>query len=707
MKNALKTCLFTVLAATTLVGCGPKAEPTWTEQQQKTMSDNLYGLVLPYLNVEGLKVSWDSEYEQLTISGGKVDENVLANYASKFESAKGWSDMTVYPESGKPLQYSFEIEAQVENDYRVVWLAFCALNSKNEEAKSGKFYLQALDPYAYAYPEEEIDEFLQGSFTAITGLVEFESHHYYLDETHLECYAKGATSDDAGYSAQLTAAGWTVVNGKDSDGYYNAVSSDDMFSIAYLVIGNYLYIYFDATPVYPSDEAIARVFADYTVYGATPYSFPKFEVSGAKYQLCEDSWNLLYIMFESYESLGGMINVYNVTKEDMDQYAAKLEEDNWVVKTDVYGDYYAKKNTETGLYSISVVDYLEDYNYIELGFKLIPAEPYLASWPTEKIAESLTSYVTETLPAFEGQGAIGYQFEEGAVTVVLEEGKGQAALESYEATLVAAEFTKDDNDIYTSKNGQINASVKLTDLGDLVIEFSETPSAWNAERISSALSNLFDATDVVPEFVLEGATFRYSISGEEDAATFQIAVNLPEGTTGTDAVELYQGVLTEAEYVDGGEDSYGDKIFISPNDQFVVCAWASNWENDLIYIDIYVPEQSETSFPAAKINEAFGVENVFPEVESEGLTFFIDYDDAHYGMIYGEAEGETTEAVEAFATALETALTANGFTVDEMGYYNKTIGDCTASVGFEISEDDPTILGLEFYYYNESEVEPV
>ena len=76
---------------------------SWTEEEAKIMSDNLYGIVLPYTGFEESVVTYDAQRESLFIQGGTLTNSSLADYA-KLMVAASFTSLTETAYIYHPMQ---------------------------------------------------------------------------------------------------------------------------------------------------------------------------------------------------------------------------------------------------------------------------------------------------------------------------------------------------------------------------------------------------------------------------------------------------------------------------------------------------------------------------------------------------------------------------------------------------------------------------
>ena len=493
MKKSIKTLTFGLLTVGMLAGCNkPSPAADWTAEQKSIMSEHLHGVVLPFFKSDAT-VKYESQYDEVVITAD-VAGTETKDYGAKFTAADGWeniSDQYDVPAAAMgETFFAFQKAVTVTEGTRYISLQFASMAGQEFSAE-GKFTLYASDPFTYDWPAEAWAEVIAHYFEDATDVVppiQADRYEPYAPQSGgfaTFCYME-STTQDAGYSAILTQAGWDVQEEKDEDGYFVAVAPSGLFAVAYLYVSSMgsLNIWLAPAPAktydaFPS-EALAATIAAYAEDGAVAFEFPVFAKEGAKFTYEEDELNDMYIDYGVPEYAGAIITAAPVVEADYTAYKAAFVTASWDVVDAARGTgFTATKDIEdVGTASIDV-SYAD--GEIEITVYIIPKPFPAAEWPAAEVAAFLASedVKTDSLPAANFEGA-SYNFYTNfgtGVTVIVAEEEVANAMAAYGATLVEAHFTYDEESkTYTSPNGEFY--VKLyegTDGGfDIDITFPKT-----------------------------------------------------------------------------------------------------------------------------------------------------------------------------------------------------------------------------------------
>ena len=281
MKKSFKTLTLGLLTIGMLAGCGQKPAPTWSSEDAKTMSDNLYGVVLPFVSLENPEVKFDSENDQVVVTGGELESTAIASYAQKFTVADGWTDIT--PENA--AYYAFEKQALNDKGAKR-WVAVQFGNEEYEPASSGdntgplqadgdepaggegqgeaakatRFAIYATDPYDYEFPLEDLQKAIKkmcGEENVNLPVFQADRYEnvYYTSESDGKEYlyysfAFADSTCEATYKAQFEDAQYGFTVAANSQGGYDAYNRSQGFVVhfeysskdggMYVEINNYL-----------------------------------------------------------------------------------------------------------------------------------------------------------------------------------------------------------------------------------------------------------------------------------------------------------------------------------------------------------------------------------------------------------------------------------------------------------------------------------
>ena len=476
MKKSIKTLTFGLLTVGMLAGCNkPAPVADWTAEQKSIMSEHLHGVVLPFFKSDAT-VKYESQYDEVVITAD-VAGTETKDYGAKFTAADGWEDITdqynVPAAAMRETFFAFQRAVTVTEGTRYISLQFASMVGQEFSAE-GKFTLYANDPFTYDWPADEWAEVIAHYFEDATDVVppiQADRYEPYAPQSGgfaTFCYME-STTQDAGYSAILTQAGWDVQEEKDEDGYFVAVAPSGLFAVAYLYVSSMgsLNIWLAPAPAktydaFPS-EALAATIAAYAEDGAVAFEFPVFAKEGAKFTYEEDELNDMYIDYGLPEYAGAIITAAPVVEDDYTAYKAAFVTASWTVEDAARGTgFTATKDIEdVGTASIDV-SYAD--GEIEITVYIIPKPFPAAEWPAEEVAAYLASedVKTDSLPAADFEGA-SYNFFTvfgAGVTVIVAEEEVANAMAAYGAALLEAHFTYDEESkTYTSPNGEFYVTI--------------------------------------------------------------------------------------------------------------------------------------------------------------------------------------------------------------------------------------------------------
>ena len=450
-------------------------EPTWNKVDADLMKEHLFGEVLPYLDKENLIVKYDSEFQELTITGGVIENDDLAKYASKYVVKDGWEggDISAANKLEEDTVFEFEKMIATTEGKRFVNVRFYALDAEEHYSKTGSFFLSAVSPYEYEYPEETIKSFVKAYFDSDISIPKKEGDYYEFSYQYacLSIYYE-SNEPDGGYSSLLTTNNWTV---KDElvDDYYFATSPDKKYVVRYLYLPKYgaLDIYFDTAKEFPSD-VINAFFTKYSVSGVT---IPTYEGALGGFTFIEDSKNQQYIDAGYPENIHGTLFCYSASEESYNNYLDKLEGLNWEINRKTQ---YASATfmLSDSIYTMELA-YRENDNATEITIYGYLEPKGTPSWPD--ISDYLGPNVTDTIPMFEGD-YIGFNILDDAwgtaIYVQVTKGTETSCVEQYKATLLKNKYTfayKDalGDSYYYSPNHQICVGVYYATAGSITIPF--------------------------------------------------------------------------------------------------------------------------------------------------------------------------------------------------------------------------------------------
>ena len=641
----------------------------WTEEESKIMSDHLNGEVLPFTGFEESVVSYDTTEKMVLIQGGAKEDGYVATYAAKLV-AKGYEK---YFENANAAGYEKEFSTANGLRHVYVYVGF----------DNDQLLIQAYDPYVYAFPTAFATQIASYYFDSAVVVPAITADYYLADSDYLciRCYLT-ATSDDAGYSALLRTANWTIQPEKDDQGYYIAVSPDQKYAVAYSYFDGALRIYIE--PVGFWNSAVINDF--FTKYGGEPVNIPALNIEGAQYQFTEWSNNEMAYYYEAYEYIHAFMAIYGAKETDLAKYEAILKEAGWDV---INADGLYTATLEIADKGIARIEFSFNTQIngilITIYFKLDPIPEKV--FPSEAIAALLGEEVTDVVPAYTGanKGFTVLDDEAGtAVMVYVEGGTELDAVKAYQATLKEAEYTEAGGDAYgdmryLSKNGQILVTPYYATSGSFTIAFKAAPYlAWPANLIANAFPN---AQDTVP-VVNDALEYVYQKSGR----LINVACTFKNSDDAKAALANYIIALDEAEYTLLGADNSGDPHYDSKNSEFEICPYVAS---STLYVSIYGPKESESLWPIDKLTEWYGEEiaKAIPAYDKGSKYEFFESKAFNEIMVTTE---DADEAVEEYIAILTTA----GFTTT----YEDDLGDThyvKGNIDITPWAEDDTVMDID------------
>ena len=300
------------------------------------------------------------------------------------------------------------------------------------------------------------------------------------------------------------------------------------------------------------------------------------------------------------EYMSAYIEIDGATDEDFASYANALLADGWTV-SDLELDEdeevataakVAVKSVDTYCYKIEFYSWsLDGLTGVSIRYYISPEELPSTIWPAEKIAEAISNFFDseDVLPAYTGEGAIGYKTNGNYVFIYAEEGKAEEVAEAYAKILLDAGYTKADEDEYypsflspseefvvviSANTYSDQVEVYLTNVPEPVLTYEEFPSERMAELLPG--KDVFPALDGADSYVVVASVYEYDTYGT-------IACKFTEGDGNAifaSYVEKLKG-LGFTEY----DDAYGLR-YKSPNGEYVIGVELESYES-YFFINLY------------------------------------------------------------------------------------------------------------------------
>lgn len=478
----------------------------WSEAEENAMKEHLYGVVLFPTEVEDMEATWDARYGQITIEGGWAEDNQLAEYASQYTAEDGWADVSYMYSVPAGTAYFFEKEVEVSDNTRYVRVCIYATadGGGEELATEGLFFITAFDPYLYEWPAEYLQECLKAVLsTEVIPAV--SAHHYSIEDYAVIAYFDSAEAD-GGYGAILTAAGYAV---EELEGYYIAVSPDEMFVLAYAYEDGILLVQVmrNSSDEWP-EKAVANAFKYYQAVNPNAFVLPEFEGDGVSFVFADGLYNKYWINEGKERDMYGTITASSSTQALTDAYTQKLLDNGWVkVGND---GMYVKPIEESDQVNKITVTYSEQYGTTITVYYFSIKDPTVG-WDDDLIKKNIAfyKYMTDTLPEYNGT-ITAFSVDKDTVYLTVPEEDFADLLDTYKQILLDAGFVLEGtttwNQQYVSPNRQygLKPSVRTSQPNTIQIYFSsEMPSAWNNERIKDSLQLIGSSLESIPMFESE------------------------------------------------------------------------------------------------------------------------------------------------------------------------------------------------------------
>ena len=557
-------------------GGGTDVKTDWTDAEKATMRNALHGLVLPFVDME-TTVRTNNDGSSVKIeSQQNMSGNFLASYAEKFTYEDGWT--------GGDISYEFEVsfgnafayqKAITENGkkyYVSVMFMGVEQNAGSEQvniSKTGRFYLEASDPYEYTYPAAFIGQWLTQQFGTTIVPPAFEAEYYNLDSEGVLIGYSERNIEDSYKSTLLSSGNFTIDSARNDDGFLIARPTD----------GSYIMLFkYDSTNkimilkvVENTGWNAAKINAFFAKYGKTPFDIPAFSDDNVTFKFEEVAGQPA-----GYER--ATITIGRVTTQKVQAYVNSLKTAGYTLIDDVVTDtnyqWYsiAQILTNDGVYSLDLMYYpTSSPKKLEITINLFVDTSRVKSWPATQVA-AMAQATQDVVPAFIGSN-IGFHAAEQGVTVYVNDGGEATARDAYITTLLAAKYTLKDGH-YISEHSEIDVEVicnanKWPGQINIAIKPYVAPSItqWPATDISAAIaSNLPEGiTDVIPEIDVSSA----SECSVNDNLMNEFEIYIASGSiTFDDCKRAFEGAgwILDA-YYDYDFNRTGG--FVSPNRQLV------------------------------------------------------------------------------------------------------------------------------------------
>lgn len=495
-------------------GGGTDVKTDWTDAEKATMRNALHGLVLPFVDMETTVRTNDDGSSVRIESQQNMSGNFLASYAEKFTYEDGWT--------GGDISYEFEVsygnafayqKAITENSkkyYVSVMFMGVEQNAGSEQAnisKTGRFYLEASDPYEYEYPAAFIGQWLGQQFGTTIVPPAFEAEYYNLDSEGVLIGYSERNIEDSYKSTLLSSGNFTIDSARNDDGYL----------IARAVDGSYILLFkYDSTNKIMILQVMentgwntAQINSFFIKYNKRPFDIPAFSDDNVTFKFEEVAGQPA-----GYEM--GKITIGRVTTQKVQAYINSLKAAGYVLIDDAVTENYqwgttAQILTDEGIYSLDITYYPNaSPKKLEIFISLFVDTSRVKAWPAAQMA-AIAQASQDVVPEYTGNH-IGFHAASQGVTIYVEDGEEQAARDAYIRDLLAAKYTLVDGH-YISEHSEIDVEVicnanKWPGQINIAVKPYVAPAVtqWPASDIAQAMaSNLPSATDTIPEIDVSSA----------------------------------------------------------------------------------------------------------------------------------------------------------------------------------------------------------
>ena len=199
---------------------------------------------------------------------------------------------------------------------------------------------------------------------------------------------------------------------------------------------------------------------------------------------------------------------------------------------------------------------------------------------------------------------------------------------------------------------------------DVVVKFGAASDAFSVDviAIGDEIADIEGLTDILPGLSVGAVDYQYAPS------VHALLIDAGDGDT-AEAIAQYQADLITAGFTDKGEDSYGDKHFLSPNGEFDACAW--NYYGYIrVDLSIYAP------FPLDEVNTfcatyGLGFQLTDADATAFGRNAYQTEADTSSGYHYFLVAVMYVDCASAWKDILQPTLEAAGFEWDDTyGFVN-------------------------------------
>ena len=553
----------------------------WTDDEKGVMRSHLYGLVLPFV-ASDVTASYSADSNTVLLEGrNSMSDTFLAGYAANFTTANGWEggDISEQMNYYAGTAYAYQKAVTQNGVKRYVVIYFTGLieheDGPQTYGKTGKFYLEAVDPYLYEYPAAMIEQWLDMVYDTSIVPPSFEADYYNADTAGLLLGRSDNNIEDA-YKAKLDAdVNFTVDANKNENGFYVAHPSDASYVLLfkYDATNKMMMLKVEAPRGWNAD-IINAFLTKYNCQGLVIPSISDPNI-GFRFKTSE----------ETAGREGGIVTVTDISLQAAQAYvdsmktAGYLLDDDQVVYDGTIWSSVGYLVTDYGTYSVMVTyDEVDNLGRLMIIFGASRDTTRVKSWPAASIA-ALLSATQDSVPAFTGDNQ-GFVFLSDArcVFIYLPSGTEENAKTAYIQKLLDDHYVDNGSaggtQSYRSQHNEIVVSVVPTSssgMSFLAIYFQDFDrTEWPAQAIAAAIvSNVSGGqsmTDTIPALnvdLAELCTVNTNYSDE-----FEICID-GLGSSLADFKKVFtdNGWVNAAYYEYDGPSHKG--VLVSPNRQLM------------------------------------------------------------------------------------------------------------------------------------------
>ena len=592
---------------------GQQVQTDWTDDQKNLMKSYLHGEVLPFVNME-FNFHDDADDKAISIqSKDFMAEGFLRSYLQAFyELDSGWECRDISTDYNAPFGTMYEAKKTVQENgktrYVVAKFGGAIFNEATGEMSftpTGRFYLEALDPYLYGYPAEFIGQWLLMMYGSSIVPPDMHADYYGMEEEGVLLGYTNTNLEDSYKQALLNSKQFTIDANKDNADYYVAHPSDGAYTL------RFKYDSGEKTMILRLEGSTGwnkKTVSDFFTNNNQPVvNFPALNIEGATYRFVESS-------SEGYTSATYMIQGANVTKAALQGYVEDCRTAGFVVNMAADETAYTLSTMlgEDNLYLANMrfasAGGSNNFIMISMPASGTKGSGRLYQFPTQTFGTFLSD-VGDNLPSLDVRNA-GYTVQENGdvllLTIYSDTPAAEKAVSDYKTLLLRNNYTVS-GDFYVSEHEQLKVGIGheaqgFEDYIFLRVEKIEAPepTEWPSEDITDAIDGIYSEdpiTDTIPALNVGEASECYVNDNYVNA--FEIVINgLTESMSAFKEAFKGAGWKEDKFYAyDSTTRRYG--VLISPNTQLV-----AYFEVSGNYLSIYIAKywnQNYAEWPADSI----------------------------------------------------------------------------------------------------------